>query len=384
MRASILSIIAATCFLIGERRGSDAQASLRAQLMSAPHIFRTSHTQAALIIIAAAALSVTMLSGLQAQGTEQKLRPDGAQELAIPADGSLQNAAWSPDGAQIMFTRFRGGYNKSPADILIFDLQTKAFRTLVEDGHTNVSAPGSTWNARTGRIVFSSTRSGHDEIFSIASQGRSEAQQLTSDNKYMSYEPSMSPDGQSIVYESHVVNEEGHGRLRLLRLGASEPEELTHADEDCRQSNWSPAGNVIVYQKKHGDQWDLWIYDISSKEHRQLTQGDGDKTDATFSPDGRWVLYSADNSNLKHASLFVTSLDGTHTFQVTDGDVYDGAASWSPDGKTIVFESAAVRGAQPGWHLDTMGQPQASTSLWNISTPDVVFRQLCLGSAVCR
>src|SRR5262249_53018244 len=76
--------------------------------------------------------------------------------------------------------------------------------------------------------------------FSIASQGRSEAQQLTSDDKYMSYEASMSPDGQSVVYESHVVNEEGNGRLRLLRLGASEPKELTDADEDCRQPNWSP------------------------------------------------------------------------------------------------------------------------------------------------
>ena len=360
--------------------------------MSAPHISRTSLTQAALItVVAASALSVTALSGLRVQAPEQKPRPDGAQELAIPADGSLQNAAWSPDGTQIMFTRFRSGYNESPADILIFDLQTKALRTLVEDGHTNVSAPGSTWNARTNRIVFSSTRSGHDEIFSIASQGRSEAQQLTSDDKYMSYEASMSPDGQSVVYESHVVNEEGNGRLRLLRLGASEPKELTDADEDCRQPNWSPTGNVIVYQKKHGDQWDLWIYDISTKEHRQLTQGDGDKTDATFSPDGRWVLYSADNSNLKHASLFATSLDGTRTFQVTDGDVYDGAASWSPDGKTIVFESAAVRRAPPGWHMKTMVppeattvQPKTSTSLWNISTPDVVYRQLCLGGVVCR
>jgi TolB protein len=340
--------------------------------------------QAALIVVAATALSVTMLSGLLAQGTEQKQRPDGVQELAIPADGSLQNAAWSPDGAQIMFTRFRSGYNKSPADILIFDLRTKALRTLVEDGHTNVSSPGSSWNARTGRIVFSSTRSDHDEIFSIASQGRSEAQQLTSDNKYMSYEPSMSPDGQSVVFESHVVNEEGNGRLRLLRLGASGPEELTDADEDCRQPNWSPAGNVIIYQKKDNDQWDLWIYDISSKQHRRLTQGDGDKTDATFSPDGRWVLYSADNSDLKHASLFATSLDGARTFQVTNGGVYDGAASWSPDGKTIVFESAAVRPAPPGWHLKKIVQPEGSTSLWKISTPDVLYRQLCLGGAACR
>ena len=354
--------------------------------MVAARTFRLSRTQAALIIVVAA-ISVAMLMGLLAQAPEPKLRADGAEALAIPlADGSWQNAAFSPDGTQISFTRFRNGYNKSPADILIFDLKTKTLRPLIDDGHANVSSPGSSWNARTGRIVFSSTNSvtDHDEIFRIASREGSKAQQLTSDDKYMSYEPTMSPDGQSIVFESHLVNEEGNGRIRVLEAGASEPEDLTDADEDCRQPNWSPAGNVIVYQKKDDNRWDLWIYDVSSKQHRRLTQGEGDKTDATFSPDGRWVLYSADNPNLKHANLFATSLDGTRTVQVTATEVYDGAASWSPDGKTIVFETAAVRRVSLRWRLRTLFQHEASTSLWSINTPDALYRQLCLGGAACR
>ena len=219
-----------------------------------------------------------------------------------------------------------------------------AVTALIDDGHTNVSQPGSTWNARTGRIVFSSTRTDHDQVFSMASQGKIDTlRQLTSSDTHMAYEPSFSPDGQSIVFESHLVNEEGNGVIRMKRVGSSQVEDLTSKDEDSRQPNWSPAGDVIVYQKKDDDQWNLWIYDVRSKQHRQLTKGDGDKTDATFSPDGRWVLYSADKSNLKHAALFATSLDGERTYQVTNGGVYDVAPSWSPDGKTIVFESAAER-----------------------------------------
>jgi TolB protein len=348
-----------------------------------------------LVIAAAAALSAATLSGLLAQGAEPNRRPDGAEQLPIKLDGSLQNAAWSPDGKQIVFTRFRRGYNRSPADLFIFEVQTRNVTALIDDGKTNVSQPGSTWNARTGRIVFSSTRTEHDQVFSIASQGKADTlKQLTSSDRRMAYEPSMSPDGQAIVFESHVVDEEGNGSIRMLTLSSPEVENLTDPDEDCRQPNWSPAGDLIVYQKKDDGQWDLWLYEIRSKQHRRLTQGDGDKTDATFSPDGRWVLYSADNSDLKHAALFATSVDGQRTFQVTNGGVYDGAASWSPDGKTIVFESAAERPLPPGvrgWILGlwermkkAVARAEASTQLWKIATPDVLVRQLCLGGTPCR
>jgi TolB protein len=351
--------------------------------------------------LVASVLSISTLSGsmLLAQTSDQKPpRRDGAVEIAIPLDGSLQNAAWSPSGTQLVFTRFRSGYNKSPADIFFFDLRSKALRPMVDDGETNVSQPGSTWNARTDRIVFSSTRAGHDEVFMIASQARSDAaRQVTSDEKYMAYEPSLSPDGQSVVFEAHVVNEEGNGIIRLMSVGSGrepgKPENITAEDEDCRQPNWSPAGNAIVYQKKADDQWNLWIYDLHGKQHRRLTEGDGDKTDATFSPDGRFVLYSADNAELKVASLFAIPLQGGRPIRVTDGGVYDGAPSWSPDGKTIVFESAPTRPLLTGWRAWMVGiwerlskivRPEGPTRLWKIDTPEALLRQLCLSGASCR
>ncbi|HEB65688.1 MAG TPA: hypothetical protein ENJ02_09120, partial [Chloroflexi bacterium] len=92
-------------------------------------------------------------------------RADGTVLLAIPASGSLQNPAWSPDSGKLLFTRFVNGYNTEPADLLTFDLTTKLTRTLVFDGSGNVNLPGSAWNRVTGYIAFSSSRDPHDEIY---------------------------------------------------------------------------------------------------------------------------------------------------------------------------------------------------------------------------
>jgi TolB protein len=287
-------------------------------------------------------------------------RTDGALHVNIALNGSLQNPAWSPDSNLLLFTRFRNGYNIEPADLLVFDTGSNARRTLVSEGSGNINLPGSSWNSPTSKITFSSSREPHDEIYLIDDHGSPGAEvQITSRATMVAYEPSLSPDGQWVVFESHKLDVEDNGILVKYRVdGTSQYQNLTVSSDDCRQPNWSPAGSKIVYQKFAGGQWDIWMMNIDGTNHQKITSGAGDKTDASFSPDGKWIVYSSDESGLGFANLFVTPISGGNSIRVTHYAGYDGAPSWSPNGKKIAFESYP-------------GDPDGSTgtSLWIIDIP---------------
>jgi len=278
----------------------------------------------------------------------------------IPVDGSLQNPAWSPDSNSLLFTRFSDGYNVEPADLFVFDLISSGLRALVLDGSGNVNLPGSSWNPLTRKIVFSSSREPHDEIYLVDDYGSpGDEVKITDRANKVAYEPSLSPDGQWIVFESHELDAEDNGTIVKYRIDGTMPyQNLTDPYEDSRQPNWSPAGDKMLYQKFSDGRWDIWIMNNDGTNHQEVTNGSGDKTDASFSPDGQWIVYSSNEFGLEFANLFITSVSEDNVIRITDYEGYDGAPSWSPDGKKIAFES------YPGDPDDSSG-----TTLWIIDVP---------------
>jgi len=287
-------------------------------------------------------------------------RGDGARRVNIPVDGSLQNPVWSPDCNSLLLTRFRDGYNTGPADLFVVDLSSSSVRVLISDGSGNVNLPGSSWSPLTRKIVFSSSREPHDEIFLIDDYGSpGDEVKVTDRANKMAYEPSLSPDGLWIVFESHELDVEEDGIIVKYRIDGTTPyQNLTNPDEDCRQPNCSQTGDRILYQKFSDGQWDIWIMNSDSTNQQKVTSGAGDKTDASFSPDGQWIVYSSNEFGLEFANLFITPVSVGNAIRITHYEGYDGAPSWSPDGKKITFESC------PGDPDNSSG-----TMLWIIDVP---------------
>ncbi len=280
---------------------------------------------------------------LSCKGDEDSIqllqRNDNGLVLNIPLSGSLQNPAFSPDGNTIIFTRFLNGYNIDPSQIYKFNLNTNQLTLLV--GNTsneigNVNLPGSSWN--NGKIIFSSTKEPHDEIYIIDENGDNETQ-ITQRTNNVAYEPTLSPDNQWIVFESHVLDEETNGIITKFKVDqTSSYIELTSQEEDCRQPNWSPSGNKILYQKKTNEQWNIWIMNIDGTNKNQVTFNLGNCTDASFTSNGQYIVFSSD-FQVDLANIYKISIDGTNPIKLTNYEGYDGATSISTDGTKLIFES---------------------------------------------
>ena len=255
--------------------------------------------------------------------------------------GSIQNPAFSADGKKIVFTNFRKGYNKPPSDLYVYNLETKELKKLVADGSSNVNLRGACWNNSNKSIIFSSDREPHDEIFYIAENGTTGNEIcITNRQDSVAYEPTFSPNGQWLVFESHKLDEEKNGVITIYKLdGTSNYINLTSIGEDCKQPNWSPAADKILYQKEENEQWDIWLMNIDGTDNKKITNFEGSKTDAMFSSDGESIIFSSDY-DCELANIYKSSIFGGNQVRLTNYEGYDGAPSISPDGTKLIFESS--------------------------------------------
>ncbi|MCF6366414.1 MAG: hypothetical protein L3J35_09470 [Bacteroidales bacterium] len=268
-------------------------------------------------------------------------RQDDAVKLEIDLSGSIQNPAFSPDGKTIVFTNFRKGYNKPPSDLYTYNLETNELKELIVDGSSNVNLPGECWNSSSNSIVFSSDREPHDEIFYIRENGITGNEiRITNRQDSVAYEPTFSPDGKWVVFESHKLDEESNGVIMKYKLdGTSGYINLTPLGKDCKQPNWSPKGDKILYQKEENNQWDIWIMNTDGTNKTKITNFEGSKTDAVFTLDGQYIIFSSDYG-VEYANIYKAPITGESQTQLTTYKGYDGAPSISPDGSLLIFETS--------------------------------------------
>jgi serine/threonine protein kinase/Tol biopolymer transport system component len=109
--------------------------------------------------------------------------------------------------------------------------------------------------------------------------------------------PAWSPDGSRIVFSS---TRRGHVDLFVKNLGGSKPEELFHAGEgDNFPGGWSPDGKyVLSVQLQSGGGWQVIAIPTAGGTPEKLFKvetGFG----ICFSPDGRWVAYDCNDAGTR-------------------------------------------------------------------------------------
>lgn len=188
----------------------------------------------------------------------------------------------------------------------------------------------------TGKIVFTCqiNRVTASEQICIMNADGSGFRQLTSDNVRHFY-PSLSPDGQSVLYSA--FREQNVYEIYELSLNTGSINRLTNRIGVANAPEVSPNGERIAFMRGNPNtqQNQIWIMDRNGENQENIPKALG--WDPTWSPDGKSILFASDRDGL--VQLFTVSLKGSAIKKVTNLPAIRGRSDWSPDGSFIITYS---------------------------------------------
>jgi len=243
------------------------------------------------------------------------VRSDGTGVEQITRHLPTTDAAWSPDGRRIAFTR----------------------------------------NEDTGEAL----KYTHDDVFVMDADG-SDVRQVTPDKEGRSLsQPAWSPDGRQLVYvdggstSSAVASR--YGNLFVIGDDGSGDRRLTSSPD--ADPDWSPDGREVALVRGENlptleANDDIWVLDVRTGTARQLTHTPPGTYEAApaWSPDGAQIVFSRRRRTSEFdgaTSLHLINRDGTAERRILDYTLFGYSPyslAWSPDGKTIAFEASTSIG----------------------------------------
>jgi hypothetical protein len=244
----------------------------------------------------------------------------GLDALTDPADGSATDPGFSNDGGRVVYASSTG--------LRILDIESgKWTQHSTTRGDTN-----GFWSPDDSMITFSGHRDrdpgSDDDDLEIRLDGVTvpgDSEPLTA-NAIVDHDPVFTPDGKSIIW---VEGEGDERELKLIDLESRDVTQLTNDEFDDVDPAVSPDGTKLVFASKRdaGDTFDLFLMDLATLEITPLPKMPGDEHDASWSPGGRYLVFSA-GEQADQKSLHILDLADGSIDELTSPEGRDLAPAW--------------------------------------------------------
>lgn len=183
----------------------------------------------------------------------------------------------------------------------------------------------------TTKIVFVSTRTGHQEVFCMDADGANQ-RQLTSD-KSICVAPCWGMNATEIYFTSYKnYNPDLYG----VFLTGSQPWLISGRPGLNVSAHWSPKARQIALTLSKDGNSELYLVSREGRNFRRLTRDRAIESSPSWSPDGKQIVFSSNRSG--SIQLYVMDMNGQNTKRVTRQGRYNEGGVWSsPKGNKIAF-----------------------------------------------
>lgn len=232
---------------------------------------------------------------------------DGAKQVRVTISRAQDiSPVWSPDTRSIIFSSWRSGYQDL---YVIFPFGGPPIQNPTR-GTADKQSYLPAWSPDGTKIAFTSSRDGNPEIY-ISNPDGSGIQRVTQ-HPTIDATPTWSPTGTQIAFTSdrsgspqiYIVNVDGTGLVKITSESA------------CDRPTWSPSPfNEIAYSSRSGGGNIIRIYDLRTQSARALTDDIGNNESPSFAPNGRHVAFVSSRSGKDQ--IFTIARDGKDLRQIT-------------------------------------------------------------------